>query len=94
MQVMRRSEKRHELVHRYFYSTDNCPKSATVKRRMHRNGYRVATLADQADVTTLLSHLPVTEFSECFDTVVSRHSGHVLWKISGTDRRIEESPIT
>jgi hypothetical protein len=65
----RRSKQRHELVHRYFYCPDNCPKSAAVKRRVHGNGHRIAALADQAHVTTLLSHLPATEFSECFDTI-------------------------
>jgi hypothetical protein len=61
-----RSEQHHELVHRYFYRPNNCSQSAAVKRRMHRNGHRIATVADQADVTTLLPHLPVTEFSERF----------------------------
>ena len=69
----RQSEERHELVYRYFYRPDNCPKCAAVKRRMHVNGHRIAALADQAHVTTLLSHLPVTEFSERF--YVRRSSG-------------------
>ena len=57
-----RSEERHEFVHRYFYRPDNCSKSAAVKRRMHRNRYRISAFANQADVTTLLSRLPVAEF--------------------------------
>jgi hypothetical protein len=59
-----RSEQCHELVHLYFYRPNNCPQSTAIKRRMHRNGHRVAALAGQADVTTLLSHLPVAKFVE------------------------------
>ena len=39
----------------YFYRPDNCPKCAAVKRRMHENGHRIAALADQPHVITLLS---------------------------------------
>ena len=73
-----RSEQRRELVHRYFYCPNNCPHGATVKRRMHRNGYRIAALADQADVTTLLSHLPVAKFIERLNTIASGDGGHLI----------------
>lgn len=37
-----------------------------------RNGDRIATLADQADVTALLPYLPVSEFMKRLNTIVSR----------------------
>jgi hypothetical protein len=70
------------LIHRYFYSANNRPQSAAVKRRMHRNGYRISAFANQADVTTLLSRLPVAEFFERFDTIVSGNRTHLLREIS------------
>src|SRR5271169_3274135 len=79
-----RSEQRYELVHCYFYCPNSCPQSAAVKRRMHRNGYRVAALADRANVTTLLSHLPITEFIERLNTIVSGDGGHLFRQICGT----------
>jgi hypothetical protein len=75
-----RSEQRYELVHCYFYCLNNCPQSAAVKCRMHRNGYRIATVADQANVTTLLSHLPITEFIERLNTILSGDGGHLFSK--------------
>jgi hypothetical protein len=43
---------------------------------MHRDGHRIATLANQADVTTLLSHLPVAKFTERVNAIMSRYNWH------------------
>jgi len=89
-----RSEQRRELVHRDFYCPNNCPQSAAIKRRMHGDCYRIAALADQADVTTLLPRLPIAKLTERFDAVASRYSRHLLWENSETDLAIKRSQIT